>query len=259
MVVKTLLVAFCLALASCGRPLNQKPDFIIAAAADLRFAMDEIIEQFQREQPSVTVKATYGSSGQFYSQIENGAPFDVYCSADIAYPRKLVESGFALRGSEFRYAVGRIVAWVRADSPIPVESLQQDSLRHPSVLHIAIAHPDHAPYGKAAVSAMHALGVYEDVKSKLAYGENVSQALMYVQQGSAQIGIVALSLALAPTVQKSGRYWEFPLDSYPRMEQGGVILKSSRNPKVAQAFRSFMVSENAGAVLKRYGFSLPGT
>ena len=137
--------------------------------------------------------------------------------------------------------------------------MKEKSFRDPSVLHIAIANPGHAPYGKAAVAAMRNLGVYEDIKGKLAYGEDVSQTLIYVQQKSADIGIVALSLALAPTVRNTGRYWEIPLESYPRIEQGGIILRSSKNLKVAEAFRSYLVSESGMGVLKRYGFFLPGT
>jgi len=132
-----------------------------------------------------------------------------------------------------------------------------ESLRAPSVRYVAIANPDHAPYGKAAVSAMQSLGVYESVKEKLTYGENVAETLQYIQTGTADIGIVALSLALAPPTVKTGRYWEIPISSYPKMEQGGVILKSTQHLGLAQDFRSFMLSAQAREVLKRYGFYLP--
>jgi molybdate transport system substrate-binding protein len=253
--VRLLLAVLALTLAGCSAT-TERPDFIVAAAADLRFAMDDIGKRFQLLHPEVTVKVIYGSSGQFYQQIENGAPYDVYCSADLEYPRKLTQNGLAIPGTEFQYAVGRIVVWVSNTSNLTGEvSLQ--SLRDPSVKFISIANPGHAPYGKAAVSALTSLGVYESVKSKLVFGENVSQALQYIQTGSADIGIIALSLALAPSVKDTGRYWELPLDSYPRMDQGGVILKSSKNETVARAFRSFVLGDTGRTTLKNYGFFMP--
>jgi molybdate transport system substrate-binding protein len=238
-----------LALVGTGCSRSEKPDFLIAAAADLRPAMDEITSQFQMAHPEVSVKTSYGSSGQFTSQIENGAPFDVFCSADAGYPKKLVEEGLALQGSEFVYAIGRIVVWVPASSPIQVTGAE--ALRDPSIRHIAIANPEHAPYGKAAEAALRSLGLYDQVKDKLVYGENVSQALQYVETGAAEVGIVSASLV------KGGRSWEVPPDSYPKMEQGGIILKSSRNAALAQQFRAFLLGEQGRSILKRYGFYLP--
>jgi len=242
-------LALVLALAGTGCSRSEKPDFLIAAAADLRPAMDEIAEHFQQTHPEVAVKTSYGSSGQFTSQIENGGPFDVFCSADVGYPRKLVEEGLALPGSEFVYAIGRIVVWVPASSPIQVTGAE--ALRDPSIRHIAIANPAHAPYGKAAEAALRSLGLYDQVKDKLVYGENVSQALQYVETGAAEVGIVSHSLV------KGGRSWEVPPDSYPKMEQGGIIVKSSRNAALAQQFRAFLLGEQGRAILKRHGFYLP--
>ncbi len=221
--------------------------------------MDEIAQRFQRQHPEVTVKVTYGSSGHFYEQALNGAPFDVLCSADLAYPRQLAERGFGMSGSQFQYAVGRIVIWVPAESPIDVAKNGMRSLLDPSIRHIAIANPGHAPYGKAAVAAMRSLGVYDAVQSKLAYGENIAQTLQYVQMRSAEIGIVALSLALAPNVRAAGRYWEIPQDAYPRLTQGGIILKTTRHPAAAGAFRSFLLGADGQSILKSFGFSPPGT
>ena len=232
-------------------------DFVIAAAADLRYAIDDLVLEFREQHPEAKIVVSYGSSGQFATQIEHGAPFDVFCSADLAYPRGLIAKGLALPDSEFLYAVGRIVIWVPSYSSIPVGRLGMESLRAPSVRYVAIANPDHAPYGKAAVSAMQSLGVYESVKEKLTYGENVAETLQYIQTGTADIGIVALSLALTPPIVKTGRYWEIPISSYPKMEQGGVILKSTQHLGLAQDFRSFMLSAQAREVLKRYGFYLP--
>ncbi len=226
----------------------------IAAAADLKFVMDEIIREFQGGHPGTHVKVSYGSSGNFYSQLSNQAPFDIYFSADVAYPRKLSEQGFALEGSDFIYAVGRLVIWAPKSSSIDVERLGLEALRHASVRHIAIANPRHAPYGKAAEAALKSLGMYETLKEKLVFGENIAQTLQFVQSGAAEIGIVALSLALAPNIQDQGKYWEIPLDAYPRMEQGGIILRWARDRAMAQRFSAFVLGSKGRALLKRYGF-----
>lgn len=247
MLTRHLVAILALATAGCGR--TEKPEFLIAAAADLRFAMDEMAAQFQVAHPEVAVKTSYGSSGQFTQQIENGAPYDVFCSADIAYPRALASKGLAAPGSEFIYAIGRIVVWVPESSTLQVTGAE--ALRDPSIRHIAIANPQHAPYGKAAEAALRSLGLYEEVKDKLVYGENVSQAQQYVETGAAEIGIIP------PSLVKSGRSWEVPQDSYPKMEQGGILVKSSRNAALAQEFRTFLLSEQGRSILKRYGFYLP--
>jgi molybdate transport system substrate-binding protein len=222
----------------------------IAAAADLHFALDEISLRFRATHPDVDLQMAYGSSGNFYAQIRNGAPFDIFLSADAEYPRKLVQEGIGARDSLFVYAVGRIVVWVPAASPLDPAT----ALRAASVRHVAIANPQHAPYGRAAEAALRSLGVYDSVESKLVLGENVAQTLEFVQSGAADVGIVALSLALAPPVRGQGRYWEVPAEAYPKIEQGGVILRDS---KAAREFRSFLLVAGARRVLKEYGFSLP--
>ena len=229
----------------------------VAAAADLKFAMDEIVTAFGKARPGLTVSVSYGSSGNFLSQIVNGAPFDLFFSADIEYPRRLGEAGLATTGSEFRYAVGRIVVWVPAASSIPIERGLQ-ALASPEVRRIAIANPKHAPYGRAAEAALRAAGVYEAVKDKLVFGENVAQTAQFVQSGATDAVIIALSLAIAPTLAKQGRYFEVPLDSYPRMEQGGIILNRARDVEAARAFRDFVLGPEGRAVLEGYGFFLPG-
>ena len=258
-----LLVAAVLALASgCGRsrPLGRSAPAVvrIAAAADLRFALEELTALFLKDHSDIALSASYGSSGTVYAQLVNRAPFDLFLSADVTYPRQLAERGLTLPGSEFTYAVGGIVLWVPASSPIDVARLGMSALKEPAIAHVAIANPEHAPYGRAAEAAMRAAGVYDLVKSKLVLGENVSQALQFVQSGSADVGIVALSLAVSPTVARAGRFWEVPLDAYPRIEQGGTILQWASNPDAARSFRSFMLGADGRAVLKRYGFFLPG-
>jgi molybdate transport system substrate-binding protein len=248
-IAAAILVAL---LASCTSGDSPKPPLRIAAASDLRFALDEIAADFKTEHPDILIDIVYGSSGNFYTQIQNGAPFDLYFSADAAYPRRLADEGLALGDSEFLYAVGRIVLW---SATVEVD---ERTLADPAIRKIAIANPEHAPYGRAAEAALKSLGLYDQLQPKLVFGENVAQTLQFVQSGGADVGIIALALALAPTVRDQGRYWTLPPDSYPTMEQGGAILRDAKNPGEAEAFRDFTLSAHGREVLERYGFTLPG-
>lgn len=229
----------------------------IAAASDLQFAFEDIQAEFGKSHPEIRLEVTYGSSGNLYAQLRNQAPFDLFLSADLEYPRRLAQEGLALPESEFPYAVGRIVLWTPANSPIDVEAQGINALRHAAVTHIAIANPQYAPYGRAAEAAMKAMGVYDTVKSKLVFGENVAQTLQFVQSGNAEIGIVSLSLAVSPAVRGKGRYWEVPPDKYPRIEQGGAILKWARDAEAARTVRAFLMQDRGRAVLKQHGLLLP--
>ena len=250
-----LLITLGIFLHGCGRPEPLKTRTLtVAAAADLKFALDEAIRQFKSQNAGIDVGPIYGSSGNFYTQITNNAPFDVFMSADMEYPLKLEKDGLAIEGSEFQYAVGRLVIWTRNDSPLDVERLGMQSLLDPSIKKVSIANPQHAPYGRAAVAAMQKSGVYEQVKDKIVLGENVTQALEFIDTGTAQAGIVAMSLAAAPTVKSRGKYFEIPLDSYPRMDQGGVILKRVRDRDAAERFRSFVLSPACQTIFKQFGF-----
>lgn len=225
----------------------------VAAASDLKFAMDELVADFGKASPGTKVRVSYGSSGTFHAQIRSGAPFDVYFSADISYPRKLADEGLALDGV-FLYAIGHLVVWVPESSLIPVEKLGIRALGQGRK--VAIANPRHAPYGAAAEAAMRRLGIYQAVEEQLVVGENVAQAAQFVQSGAADIGVIALSLALAPQME-GGRWWKVPLDAYPRLEQGGMILKATKSPEEAKAFRDFVLGAEGRAVLDRFGFFLP--
>jgi molybdate transport system substrate-binding protein len=229
----------------------------VAAASDLRFVLDETIQQFKKIDPSVEIRPNYGSSGNFYAQIQQGAPFDMFLSADMDYLSKLEKSGFAVEGTAFEHAVGRLVIWVRKESPIDVEKLGAAALTAPEAKHVAIANPELAPYGRGAVAAMKKLGVYEKVQDRLVLGGNVSETLSFVESGAAEVGVVAMSLAVAPTVKDKGRYWEIPLDAYPRMLQGGIILKQTKNREAADKLRSYILSSEGHAIFKRFGFYMP--
>ncbi len=250
-------------LLGCSRAGRKSPEeppvsiLSVAAAADLRFVLDDIALEFQGKHPDIQVRVTYGSSGNFFAQLTNNAPFDLFLSADTDYPRRLIEQGLAARASAFVYAVGHLVVWVPRDSSLDIEKLGVQALLDPSARKIAIANPRHAPYGRAAEAALRTAGVYDRVRERLVYGDNVAQTAQFVQTGSADVGLIALSLALTPTMRASGRYWEIPVDSYPRLEQGGVILSWAKNPQAAEALRDFVVGEQGKTILRRYGFFLP--
>lgn len=227
----------------------------VAAASDLNFAIKEIVAKFEAEK-AVKVKLSLGSSGNFFAQITNGAPFDVYFSADIGYPRKLEEAGLTVPGTLYRYAIGRIVLWVPIASKLDVGQ-GADVLRHPGIKKISIANPKHAPYGRAAVSALNHFKMDETVRNKLVMAENISQAAQFVESGAADLGIIALSLALAPTMKQAGRYWEVPPEAHPALEQGAVILKRSQHQEAARAFLEFLKGPEGREIMSRYGFVLP--
>ena len=249
-----VLIALILFLSSGFSPLAAE-EITIAAASDLNFAFKDLVAEYEKTTGN-RVKLTLGSSGNFYSQIQNGAPFDLYFSADIGYPRKLEEAGLTVPGSLYRYAVGRIVLWTGSKSKFDV-ARGIDVLREPTIKKIAIANPKHAPYGRAAVAAMEHYNVYNVAKDKLILGENISQAAQFVESGACDIGVIALSLALAPTMKTAGAYWEIPASAHAPIEQGAVILQSSKHQGAARQFLDFMKSEVGQEVMTRYGFTLP--
>jgi molybdate transport system substrate-binding protein len=226
----------------------------VAAASDLKFALDDVVTAFHRRHPDIEIRVTYGSSGNFFAQLTNRAPFDVYFSADMEYPRRLLEQGLGATDSAFVYGVGHLVVWVPRSSPLAVEQLGIQALLDPAVRKIAIANPKHAPYGRAAEAALRGLGVYDQVQDRLVYGENIAQTAQFIQTGAADIGIIALSLALAPALRADGRYWEVPLDAYPRLEQGGMILTWAQDKEAAHAVRAFVLGDEGKDILRRYGF-----
>ena len=249
-----VLVAFSTAITPVGVSAEQKK-LSIAAAADLKSVMDDLAKQFERQTES-KLDVTYGSSGNFVSQILNGAPFDLFFSADLEYPRKLDAAGLAEPGTLYKYAIGRIVLWATADAELDLAKQQWRALLDSTVKKIAIANPQHAPYGRAAISALQKAGVYDEIRNKLVYGENISQAAQFVQSGNAQVGIIAKSLAVSAAMS-TGKYWDIPADAFPPIEQAAVILKNSQNKQTARAFLDFVRSRPGQALLAKYGFALP--
>ena len=252
------LPLFCwAALAAVFAPSSTRAaDLMVAAAADLKFALDELKREYVAAHPEEPVSVIYGSSGSFFAQIGNGAPFDLYLSADATYPRKLAEAGQAL-DDVFLYAIGRLVVWVPVESPLQPQDVGGEVLLDPAVRRVAVANPTHAPYGVAAVAALRSLRLYDAVEPKLVLGENVAQTAQFVQSGAADVGVIALSLALAPALRDKGRWWAVPLDAYPTMWQGGIVLRRTQLPERARAFRDFVLGPRGREVLARHGFSLP--
>jgi molybdate transport system substrate-binding protein len=247
-------------VAGCGRAVPQvdpPSELTVAAAADLQFAVPELVALFRKEHPEIAVKTIFGSSSKIYSQALNQAPFDVVLFANLEFPKKLIEAGYAEAESYFPYARGQIVVWVPASSPIAVEELGMDSLLHPTVRKIALANPRHAPYGMAAEAAMKHFGVHDRVQDRLVLAENIAQAAQFVESGAADVGVIALALAVAPGMKARGRYWLVPLDAYPPIDQAGVILSRTRNRPAAEAWRALMLNPQGREVLRRYGFLVP--
>ncbi len=234
-------------------PLAFAQEITFAAAADLNYALKELAARFEQKTGD-KVTLSFGSSGNLFSQIESGAPYDLFFSADEQYPKKLAAAGLMDTASLRIYAVGHLVLWVPSSSGLDPQKLKMDLLAQPSVQHIAIANPEHAPYGRAAMAALAHFGLEDQVKNKLVFGENISQAAQFAQSGNAQAGLIALSLAISPAMQGTGSYWELPSDSYPELRQAVGIVSASKRKQAAQSFLDYVTSREGAAVLEQYGF-----
>jgi molybdate transport system substrate-binding protein len=248
--IRTMLIAVCalVLVSSLGAQTLR-----VAAAADLQFAMSDMAAQFEKK-TGTKVAVSYGSSGNFRAQIQNGAPFDLFFSADMSYPQHLVGEGFADGPSLYVYAQGHLVLWAPASEGLHLERKGFEALKDPRVEKIAIANPEHAPYGRAAVAALQKAGLYDQIKSKLVFGENISQAAQFAQTGSAQVGIIALSLTLAQSM-KDGERWEIPVDLYPPLRQAAVIIHASTNKAAANAFLEFVRGGEGQKTLLKHGLT----
>lgn len=223
----------------------------IAAAADLHEAMGKLVDAFQHDHPGSKVDVVFGSSGNLLTQIEQGAPFELFFSADSSYPQQLVAHGKA-GGQPVPYAQGHLVLW---SSSIDMSHVQVADLAQPRFGRIAIANPQHAPYGKRAEQALRAAGVWDAVQSRLVFGDNISQTAQFAQSGNAQVGIIAESLALGSSVK--GSYVAVPPSMYEPLLQSFVLTQSGTGNTLAQDFAKFVQGPQARAIFKQYGFSLP--
>lgn len=249
--MKKYLVAILFSL--CCATMLHAHTVSITAAADLKFCLDLLVTEYQKGHPADTIQVAYGSSGKAFTQLQQGAPFDLYFSADIEYPRKLGEAG--LTASEPKlYAVGRIVLWSDKED---ASKLTLKDLSAERFTKIAIANPEHAPYGKRAEEALKSAGVWKSVESRLVLGENISQTAQFVQSGNAPIGILALSLVKSPAFA-SKPYALIPSDLHQPLEQALVIMKRAKENKLAKDFVNYLFTKQARTIFAQYGFTLPG-
>jgi molybdate transport system substrate-binding protein len=241
-----------------GRPAGEAARVHVvrlAAAADLKFALDEAAARLARRRPALRIEATYGSSGSMHAQLRQRAPYDLYLSADIDYPRDLVAKGVGASGDLFTYATGRLVVWVPAGSTL---SIERDGVRAlESAMRIAIANPRHAPYGRAAEAALRRAGIWDRVSRRLVLGESVAQAAQFVQSGAADAAIMAKSLAVAPALAASGRSYDVPADMHPPLVQVGLILPWTSSRAAAEQLRDFLLGNEGRELLTAFGFGLP--
>lgn len=245
-----LLIGFILVGLNISAQDNSK--VLIAAASDLKYALDSIVMAFRKSHPQSNIEVTYGSSGKLFEQIQHSAPFDLFFSADIEYPRQLKAKNM-ISSDVIPYGIGRIVIWSKKIDPTVNK---MNSLLDKSINKIAIANPLHAPYGKRAEESLKYYKLLTTITPKLVYGENISQTAQFVTTGAADAGIVALSLALSPAMKsEGGKYYLIPESSHQPLEQGFVILNhGSKNPD-AGSFRDFMLTVKAKGILSYFGFT----
>jgi len=224
----------------------------VAAASDLQGVMPEIAARFQRA-TAHALRISYGSSGQFLSQIQNGAPIDVFLSADDAYVTRLVESGHAEASTVTPYATGRLALWARSDRGLDLAK-GLAALEDTRVRRIAIANPEHAPYGRAAVESLRRAGLYDRLQPRLVLGENVSQAAQFAQTGNADVALIALSLTLMPALQSTGSGVEVPQSAYQLIRQTGVVVARSPRAGTGRRFLAFLTERDAATLLVQSGF-----
>lgn len=236
-------------------PLWPQERITVAAAADLNYALPELASRFEAA-TRMEVVVSIGSSGNLYSQIQSGAPFDLFFSADEEYPKKLAAAGLLDAATLRTYAIGHLVLWVPGQSSLDPQKLQMELLAQPAVQKIALANPQHAPYGRAAMAVLEHYGLKDKLAMKLVYGENISQAAQFVQSGNAQAGLIALSLAKSPALV-AGKYWELPTDAYPEMRQSAGVVSASKRKKAAQAFLDFVMSPKGAELLRKFGLTPP--
>ncbi|MGD9712752.1 MAG: molybdate ABC transporter substrate-binding protein [Thermomicrobiales bacterium] len=230
---------------------REQPTLTVAAAADLTIAFEEIGKRFEDE-TGVRIDFMFGSTGQITQQIQAGAPVDVFAAASVSYIDQLREQGLILEDTQALYARGQIVIWARSDSDIVITSL--DQLTDDAIERVAIANPDHAPYGAAARDALISAGVWEQIQDKLILGENISDTLRYGTTGNVDVAIVALSLA----IPSDGQWTIVPQEHYPPIDQALAVIAETDHEEEARAFALFVNSEAGREIMREFGFLLPG-
>ena len=228
----------------------------ISAASSLTAAFTEIGKLFEA-QTGNTVLFNFGASGSLAQQIEQGAPVDLFASANVGFVEELEQKGLVLPETVQKYARGQIVLWTRSDSPVKLERIED--LAQPAIGKVAIANPDRAPYGLAAREALKAAGVWEALQPKIVIAENIQQTHQYAETGNvdAAIGALALSVPAAAGV-KPGRYVVVPQELYTPLDQALAVMKGTKNEAAARAFAMFIMGPQGRGILRNYGFTVPG-
>ncbi len=243
----------CLLLLTIWPAASVAEEVRVAVAANFLATLNTIATKFEQDSGHTAVVSS-GSSGKLYAQIKNGAPFDVFFSADVMRPKLLEEEGFAVPGSRFTYAVGRLTLWHPGSAMI--EGNEQSVLLKNDVRHVAIANPKTAPYGAAAKEALQALGLWEQVRDRLVRGENIGQTFHFVFSRNAQLGFVALSQVLGPKVNGEGSRWDVPTHLYAPIRQQAVLLRSGQRQEVARAFLDYVKGARSRNIIERFGYGL---
>lgn len=258
-----LLVGAILPASGCARPalprrvVGPATRVRVAAASDLKSCLDALTDDFQKDFPNVDLLPVFGASGTLLTQLTSGLETDLFLAADIDLARDLAAAGLAAEEDVFEMGQGRLVLWVRNESPLDVAGKGAEVLRDPAVRRVAIANPAYAPYGRAAKAALDSLGFLADVEPKLAVGASAAQAAQYVESGAAELGILPLALALGTKLSETGRSWMVPSDAHPPIRHGGAILSRAIDREATVAFRDFLLSPRGRAILERYGFEFP--
>jgi molybdate transport system substrate-binding protein len=228
----------------------------VAAASSLKGAVEELKREFEAANPGSDVAVTLGASGTFFAQIRSGAPFDLFLSADVDYPRKLVEAGLAAPGGDTVYAIGKLVVWTPKRSPIDLAGKGLAALTGADVKKLAIANPAVAPWGRAAEAALRSAGILDAVRERLVLGQSVSQAAQFASTGAADAALLPFSLTFAPELA-GGRIFPVPQATYPPQEQSAVVLAGAVQADLARSLLAFLAGPQGRAILARYGYSLP--
>lgn len=241
------------AQADAGPNLDEKLQgkLMLAAAASVKPVMEALIQTFQQRHPALQLIASYGSSGKISTQISNGAPFDLFLSADMTYPQWLVSQGLTA-GAARVYARGRLVLWQRGAMTPSFEDL-----RHGNAARVAIANPRHAPYGQRAQEVLVSQDLWEPLQGRLVFGENIAQTAQFLYSGAADTGLIALSLALNPALAAEGRYTVVDEQLHQPLDHGYIVTRGGAANPAARAFGEFILSDQAGIVLRQHGFEVP--
>jgi molybdate transport system substrate-binding protein len=255
--VMTALLGLALGIGIPGHAQAGPTPVAVAAAGDLRGVLEELKTGFEAGHPQIRLQLSYGASGSLTAQIQQGAPFDLFLSADEGFPDRLQKAGLVAAPGPFPYAVGSLVLWVRKDLKLDPARDGWKVLSSPGIQKISTANPVTAPYGRAAEAALRQAQIYDAVKPRLVFADNIAQAAQFLQAGTAEAGLVSFAQAQNPALSQTGIIWKVPAEAYPPLRQAGVILRRSTCQDQAKAFQAYLTGPEGQAMLARHGYSKP--